>query len=104
MSKPFKAPAKREVTIIKADDHTAANKFLTENVKTTINLFVASGIDIFQCLDMLENGLTQYCRMTHRQADLEMLERVKGLMESDEMEEEDDDLSEKYPATQPYDD
>lgn len=80
MSAPFKTPAKKEVKIVGSDDKkNAANKFIQESHKTSMNLFIAGSIDILQCLEMIENSLIQYCKMTGRQADLEMLERMEEI-------------------------
>jgi len=83
MSTPFKTPRKVEVKV-PDDKKTTAAKFLQENLKNTISLFLKETIDVVACIDMIEEGLTHYCQMAERNADLEMLARMDDLMESEE--------------------
>jgi len=80
-----------KLTVKVPDDKTqAANKFLQEQVKTALGCFASSTIDIINCVDMVETALLQYCRMTHRVADLEMWERQQDMMEEGTEEENED--------------
>jgi len=83
MSTPFKAPRKVEVKV-PDDKKTTAAKYLQESIKNTINLFLKETIDVVACVDMLEEGLHHFCKMAERTADLEMIERMNDLMDSEE--------------------